>query len=326
MDNIVFFNNGINPLKSALFGFIVGDALGVPVEFRSRNYLKENPISDMIGYGTHPVPKGVWSDDSSLTLILLENLIAGFSPQNLARDFCSWYFDGYWSATAKPFDVGMATLQAIRKLKVGVPYNESGCKNEHSNGNGSLMRILPLVFYSKNMNIVERLDMIREISSITHGHIRSIIGCVFYVELMQLMMNLRPTPFAVVLSNHQANMKTIWQRCEFDEGEKPLFERLLNSDFIALTEAEIQSTGYVIHSLEASIWCCVNTNSYEEAVLKAVNLGGDTDAIGAITGSLAGLNYGFDSIPAKWIENLVLKEQIERLIIKFSDSLVQKLL
>jgi ADP-ribosyl-[dinitrogen reductase] hydrolase len=316
METTYFLHNDINCFKSALIGFLVGDALGVPVEFRSRNYLKENPISDMIGYGTYAVPKGVWSDDSSLTLILLENLIGGYDPQELARNFCSWYFEGYWSATTKPFDVGIATLQAIRKLKEGVSYKESGCINEDCNGNGSLMRILPLVFYTKNFNIVERLAMIREVSSITHAHLRSIICCVYYVELMQIMMNMSSTPFLEVLSKHQENMKTIWPTYAFDEAEKPFFNRLLNSDFSVLEEGEIQSTGYVIHTLEASIWCCVHANSYKQAVLKAVHLGGDTDTIGAITGSIAGLYYGFNSIPIKWIQNLAFKEKIEKLFKK----------
>lgn len=309
---------------SAIYGFIVGDALGVPVEFKSREYMKLNPVKDMLGYGTHQVPKGTWSDDSSLTLILLENLISGYNPKILANGFCSWYFEGYWSATSKPFDVGIATLDAIRKLKEGVPYNESGCKNENCNGNGSLMRILPLVFYTKDMSLDERLDMIREVSSITHSHIRSIICCLYYVEFLQLMMNSKGTSFLELLSKHQLNMKMIWQTYEFGDEEKMHFDRLLNFDFNAIAECDIQSSGYVIHTLEASIWCCIQTNSYEEAVLKAVNLGGDTDTIGAITGSIAGLYYGYDSIPLKWIESLVLKDKICKLLMDFTNKFQKK--
>ncbi|MGB4437301.1 MAG: ADP-ribosylglycohydrolase family protein, partial [Acetomicrobium sp.] len=135
-----------------LLGLCIGDALGVPVEFQSREKLKRNPVKDMMGYGTHNQPPGTWSDDSSLAFCLAESLCNGFDLQDIADKFVKWMYEGYWTPWGKAFDVGHTTQIAISRLKKGVDPLESGPTDERSNGNGSLMRILPLIFYVEKMD------------------------------------------------------------------------------------------------------------------------------------------------------------------------------
>ena len=169
-------------IKSALFGVAVGDALGVPVEFKSRETISKNPVKDMIGYGTYNLPPGTFSDDSSLTFCLAEALTQDFDLNSIAKNFVKWVDENYWTARGTVFDIGIATREAIDRLARGEQPDLAGGFEPSSNGNGSLMRILPLVFYIFDKPISERYQIIKEVSSITHGHIRSVIACFYYLE------------------------------------------------------------------------------------------------------------------------------------------------
>jgi ADP-ribosyl-[dinitrogen reductase] hydrolase len=167
-----------------IFGLIVGDALGVPVEFVPREVLKKNPVTDMIGYGTYNQPPGTWSDDSSLTLCLVDSLCNGFNLNDIAKKFIKWYEEAYWTPFGEVFDVGNTTRIAINNLIYGIPPEKAGPSDEKSNGNGSLMRILPISFYVKNLDLDEQFDIPHKVSSITHGHPRSLIACGYYVQFI----------------------------------------------------------------------------------------------------------------------------------------------
>ena len=160
-----------------LLGVAIGDALGVPVEFKTRAYLQKNPVTDMIGFGTHKQPAGTWSDDSALTFCLAEALIEGYTIERSANYLLKWYTENYWTANGDVFDIGNTTLKVIVKLKSGVAAHESGLKSEQSNGNGSLMRMSPLMVFLSGRTIEERFKFIKEESSITHAHNISIIAC-----------------------------------------------------------------------------------------------------------------------------------------------------
>ena len=297
--------------KDILFGVAVGDALGVPVEFKSRETIKQNPVVDMIGYGTHYQPAGTWSDDSSLTFCLAEALTQEFNLQAIANNFIKWYDDGYWTAHGNVFDIGIATSSAINNLKQGVNPIQAGGTSERDNGNGSLMRILPLVLYIKDLPIHERFEITKQVSSITHGHIRSIISCFYYLEFARHIIN-GINKFEAY-QNLKIEVKDFIKTLNIPEDEISLFKRLLVDSIQDYHEDDINSSGYVLHTLEASIWCILTSNSYSESVLKAVNLGEDTDTTGAVTGGLAGLIYGYDGIPKKWITKLARLEDVENL-------------
>ena len=296
--------------KDILLGTAIGDALGVPVEFEYRQVLEKNPVVGMREYGTHNQPKGTWSDDSSLALCLAESLCNGYNLNDIADKFIRWYYDGYCTPYGRVFDVGITTARAINNLQSGIKPNLAGMDRERDNGNGSLMRILPLVPYILNMEEEDRFRIIGEVSSLTHRHPRSILACIALCEFAIQYIDLQAVERA-----YQAMQQTILQLLKkemFIEEDIP-FERLIGlsyEEFKAIELKDIRSTGYVIDTLEASLWCVFNTTNYKDAVLKAVNLGDDTDTVGAITGGLAGIIYGYDTIPSEWLEVLVRKDGI----------------
>lgn len=296
---------------AGLFGLCAGDALGVPVEFRQRENLSRKPVADMTGGGTHRQIPGTWSDDSSLAFCLAESLCAGYDLEDLAMRFVRWLEEGYWTAHGTVFDVGNRTADSIHQLKWGVPPVRAGGADERSNGNGSLMRILPLVFYCSGMPFKTRSRMVYEVSSLTHRHIRAVIGCILYVEIGCRILRGVPLPKAV----KEASKETTG----LFHGERELsrYRRIMDGELHRLTVQEIESGGYVVHTLEAALWCLLTTASYREAVLKAVNLGGDTDTTAAVTGGLAGILHGYSKIPRKWINALAGKDDIEDLCDRF---------
>ena len=310
-----------NSIEDALIGFITADALGVPVEFKSREYLKQNPVVDMIGYGTYNQPKGTWSDDSTMTLCLAETLLdKEFSLRKLANRFINWVDWGYWTPHGELFDIGNTTHAAVERLRTTNDPKLAGGKHETENGNGSLMRILPLVFELYDINDEEeQYKAIKEISSLTHAHERSILSCFYYLTYARFlrghyyppieMYKLTNNVFAKFIDN-QPNLK----------NESRHFDRLLSNSIQELDETKIRSSGYVIDTLEAAVWCLLSTKNYKDAVLKAVNLGEDTDTVAAITGGLAGLYYGKKQIPNDWINSIAKLKEINELIDKLSDK------
>jgi ADP-ribosylglycohydrolase len=303
-----------NHLQTILLGTAIGDALGVPVEFEPRAVLKENRVTTMREYGTHNQPKGTWSDDTSLMLCLAESINEGLDLNKLAQKFIAWKNQNYWTARGWVFDIGIGTRLAIQRLEEGELPELAGGFEEMDNGNGSLMRILPLIIYTKDLSIEERFLWTKKVSSLTHAHIRSVMACFYYLEFAKKIIECK--------DKWQAYKELQFELINYFEGKSinPLetnkLHRLLKEDISKNMEETIRSSGYVIDTLEASIWCLLTSNSYEEAVLKAVNLGGDTDSTGAVTGGLAALIYGLDAIPAEWLEVLARKEDIINLCLK----------
>lgn len=308
-------------IHSAMFGLVVGDALGVPVEFKSRDYLRKFPVKDMLAYGVHHQPLGTWSDDSSLTLCLAESLCNGYDLNDIAQKFLQWFNAQVWTPHGKVFDIGIATSEAIKMIKHGADPVLCGGASEMDNGNGSLMRILPLLFYlqgEKDLKVV--YQRVNEVSSITHAHFRSVFACFIYIVYgLEL---LKGNDKREAYFNAQFKLKNFIANNDFEQKEIDLFKRVLLNDISTVPESEIYSSGYVLHSLEASLWCTLNTESYEDAVLKAVNLGDDTDTTGAITGGLAGLIYGFESIPENWVNSIVKKIEIDNLCEEMNSALM----
>lgn len=307
-----------NLLKPILYGVAVGDALGVPVEFEDREDLKEEPVTSMQSFGTHDQPTGTWSDDTSLTLCLAETIVEGFDLQKLADKFIAWKDYNLWTANDYVFDIGIGTRIAIEKLADGVEPEMAGGDSEKDNGNGSLMRILPLLLLTKDLPIAERFELTKKVSSVTHAHIRSVIACFYYLEFAKQIIEGKDK--FEIYETLKTEVSTFLNQSEVSKSEIALFDRLLVGDIFLRDETEIRSSGYVIHTLEASIWCILTTTNYKESVLKAVNLGEDTDTTGAVTGGLAGLLYGFQTIPKNWIAVIRKLDDINQLIHKFQST------
>lgn len=213
-----------------------------------------------------------------------------------------WYEKGEYTPYGQVFDIGNSTLDAIKRIKSGISPEKAGGETEYDNGNGSLMRILPLAFYLYHETDIEkRVKIIYEISSLTHRHIRSKVACHIYVEIAIKLINGEN-----ILDEYKevCSMLNEYYEEKLESKEKVIFKRILDGEIYKYSVDEIKSSGYVIHTLEAALWCLLTTNTYKDSVLKAVNLGDDTDTTGAVTGGLAGILYGLDSIPKEWIEDL----------------------
>jgi ADP-ribosylglycohydrolase len=309
-------------IKSVLLGVAVGDALGVPVEFESRQTIHQNPVTDMIGYGTYNLPPGTFSDDSSLTFCLAEALTQGFDLNTIGQNFVKWCYQNYWTPRGNVFDIGIATHQAIDRLASGVQPDLAGGIDVSSNGNGSLMRISPLLFYLLDKTIDERFEITRQVSSITHGHIRSIIACFYYLEFARRLYAQKDK--FEIYKNLKSEITDYLISLSISLSDIELFNRLLKENIHELKEEQIYSGGYVLHTLEASIWCLLTTSTYKDAVLKAVNLGADTDTTGAVTGGIAGLLYGLDSIPQNWIKQIAKNDDIENLAERLGNKIFHR--
>lgn len=297
-----------------LFGVCIGDALGVPVEFIERYELKENPIVDMVGYGQYNQPRGTWSDDSSLTFCLAESLLNGFDIQDIADKFCRWMQEGYWSPHGEVFDIGDATRNAIIRLQQGISPIDAGGKTEYNNGNGSLMRILPLAYFLKKLDIDKQFTTIHQVSCLTHGHFRSQMACGIYIQFAINLLNDNDLNPAYKKTKRVCNQ---YYSIEPYKSELHHFKRILELDISQLREDSIKSSSYVIDTLEASLWCLLNNKSYSDTVLTAVNLGEDTDTTGAVAGGLAGIYYSYKNIPQKWRDSVARVEDIADLCERF---------
>jgi len=306
-------------IKDGIIGLAVGDALGVPVEFKPRIFLKRSPVVDMTGYGTHNQPAGTWSDDSSMVFCTMESLCGGYGVKDIAGNFCSWIMKGFWTPHGSVFDAGITTRQALDKVMGGIEPPFCGESGERSNGNGSLMRILPLAYYFFCDDIYKRLGAVHEVSEITHAHMRSKIGCAIFIELAVNLIKGYSKNEA--LENTCRAVLDFYKRAD-DKLELEFYFRILSRGIAKVPENKIRSSGYVVDTLEAAIWCLFNSSSYSEAVLKAVNLGDDTDTVGAVTGALAAIHYGYGSIPEKWVAALARRDDIFALIEKFERKIV----
>jgi ADP-ribosylglycohydrolase len=301
-------------ISSLLFGIAVGDALGVPVEFRPRGSFH---VTEMQGYGTHNQPPGTWSDDTSLALCLADSLSRGFDPADIAENFVKWHDEAAFTAHGAVFDIGISTGRAISRLKAGIAPENAGCAGVNENGNGSLMRIAPLVFYLADKPEAERFKITKAVSSITHSHPWSVAACYIYLEY------LRKLALGMDKDTAYADLYRDFWRGNLHIGSDTVgkFDRLFETDIRTLPESHIRSGGFVIDTLEAAFWCFLTTDNYRDAVLKAVNLGDDTDTTAAVTGALAGLAYGLDGIPVEWLNVLAGSGEIRRLAGAMADAL-----
>ncbi|MBT9395358.1 ADP-ribosylglycohydrolase family protein [Hymenobacter sp. NST-14] len=297
--------------RAALLGLAVGDALGVPVEFQSRAARRLDPVAAMRAYGTHNQPAGTWSDDASLTFCLAQALADGFTV-GLTAEYCRrWYYENLWTPHGSVFDIGITTREALNRLQADPDLILAGGTDEYSNGNGALMRILPLAFYQAEAPLAERFQLIREVSAITHGHIRSAVACLLYLEVARHLRAGRPPAAAYAAMREQAPAQL--HKLKIPTHETDHFERILSGRLPDVAVTAIDSGGYVLHTLEAALWCLLRHETYAETVLAAVNLGDDTDTTGAVTGGLAGLYYGEAAIPPEWLAVLARRADIEEL-------------
>lgn len=290
----------MNKIYDGIMGLVVGDALGVPVEFKKRDTFH---VTDMIGYGTYNQPPGTWSDDSSMTLATLESIgrFKRIDPLGIMNNFYAWLYYAEFTPYGKVFDVGGGTRRAIARYASGKPLNDCGGRTRMDNGNGSLMRILPLAFIPCNMKDINT------ISGLTHNHDIAKRACRLYLIVAEQILKSGKVP------------RWIYTDTDIWTGD---FSRV--REIWKLNREEIRSSGYVVDTLEAALWCLYHSNTYRDCVLMAVNLGEDTDTVAAVAGGLAGLVYGVggeSGIPEEWISQIARKDWIKGLCDAVESSL-----
>lgn len=280
-------------------GALVGDALGVPVEFSSRSERRRDPVREPRGFGCWNQPPGTWSDDGALLLCTAEAMLDGADADKAGELFLRWWKEGYHTARGTVFDIGGATRTALARIANGTPAAQAGGTAESDNGNGSLMRILPVAwrFYDEPAETVVSHAM--SLSSVTHRHPRSQLACAYLCLVARGLIH-HETPLAAW--RHAVDTMRPFFRVH--PAEATAFARVASDDFPSLPESEIESGGYVIHTLEAALWCLLKGGRFEDIVLRAINLGGDTDTTGCVAGGLAGTWLGEPAIPKAWLSSL----------------------
>ena len=299
-----------NKVMGGIFGLIIGDVVGVPYEFYEAEELPEIGKIDMIPpkefEKSYPdVPYGTYSDDSAQFLCILDSYIQNdsFNIEDIADKISRWLNEVLWAVDNIVFDVGNQTLKAIREFKRGISPLKSGFIVPNGKGNGSLMRDLGIVLLHKGTE-EELIKNSHEQSMITHGHICNQICCALYSLIARnLLLGYE--------FNHSYNMAV--------KKLKEVYK--LNSDYLGELENNIISnnliesgTGYVVDCLKSTFKVIRESNSYEETIKKSIALGNDTDTTAAVAGGLAGIIYGYDNIPKRWIKELRGKEKILNII------------
>lgn len=307
-----------NRILGSLWASVAGDALGVPVEFRSRDELAADPVVSMRGHGTHMQPPGTWSDDASLILCTIESLLVsdGVDTQDMAERFHRWLVEAHWTPHGTVFDIGIATRQALARFAEGKKPELCGGRQEYDNGNGSLMRILPVSLWVRHGSEEEALHLVHRASRITHAHPRTQMVCGFFTLMTWALLDGQSPEKAL---EHAWNESEGYYKFHEDfSREWPQMHRLSPEVLPGLAPSAIRSTGYSVHTLEAAVWCLLKGGTLEESILRAVNLGDDTDTVGCVTGALAGLHHGFENVPAGWITALARREELLKVFENFA--------
>ncbi len=278
-----------------LLGLALGDCVGAAVEFKPRGSFA--PVTDLRGGGTWGLQAGQFTDDTSMALCLAESLVAcgGFDPRDQMQRYVRWWQEGHWSSIGRCFDIGLTTSGALKRfVHSGDPM--AGAADPGTAGNGSLMRLAPVVLYHVGRPS-EALRLAAESSRTTHGAPAAVESCrLFAAYLLRALGGAGKqevlAPVADPLIAH------------------PELQAIAAGGFIAKREAQIRGSGYVAESLEAALWCFAQTESYRDAVLAAANLGDDADTTGAVTGQIAGAFYGVQALPAAWLAQLARRDEI----------------
>lgn len=309
-----------------IMGVVTGDAFGSPLQFRDRSEFIENPITEMEYCECFDMPPGSFTDDSSLTLATLDSLIRekGYNLDSIAQNYVKWLFDGDFTPYGKAYDVGRGCMVGIRRYYFYKDAKTSGDADEYNNGNGSLMRTMPMCLYGYELqkrictSDNEVIQMIHEVSGITHRHLRAQMACGLYFYMVKSILDNKAFNKGMSLTEClkegiDAGLKYYGNDIR-NLSEIAYFERLFDLDELKKIDSDaIRTTGYVIDTIEAVVYNLITTASFEECLIQAVNMGGDSDTVGAIAGGLAGLFYGYEAIPDRWISMIKRRDYIENM-------------
>ena len=310
-----------NKWLDAVMGVATGDALGLPVQFMSRSAIAKNPVTDMKKGSSYFGPAGTWSDDTSMTMAMLDSIkkLGRVDVQDIMERFVDWLFNAKYCSVGEPIDVGAACYEGVKRYHRNRDIHTCGKTGERANGNGSLMRNIPIsLFYAEKVRsgevtVDETIRDIHAVSALTHNHLRACMACGLDFFLVYAVLYEDGSLAERLQKGIDAGFK-YYGADPANHREMTYYGNLMYiSELAEFPESEIRSSGYVVDTFEAAIWSLVTTDNYRDAMLKAVNLGDDTDTIAAIAGGLAGLYYGYESIPEEWLSELVKREWLEEM-------------
>lgn len=280
----------------AFLGLAIGDALGTTLEFEPRR-APDNLHSEIIGGAPFLIEPGGWTDDTSMAICLAASLIEKrrLNPHDLMRRFCDWQETGIPSSEGRCVDIGRTVQIALDTFReTNNPY--AGSTDPRYSANGSLMRLAPAAIFAKTENIVA--DIAIEQSHTTHASPQCLAACDAAARIM--WKNIHRTTDAPIL-----------QLPSF-KSASPEVNQIVCALDTCVPRADVKSTGYVVDTLHAALWSIAKTASFEDALITAVNLGGDADTIGAVTGQIAGSIYGASAIPERWKSKLAMRLYFEK--------------
>lgn len=316
-------NSMVDIYLAGVMGVVVGDALGCPVQFKSRAGVDKNPITGMRGNGTFNLPAGSWTDDSSLTLAMLASIKdkGTIDANDIMCRFADWLDKGDFTPYGYAFDIGFTCEKSIENYKISKDISTCGLSGGHDNGNGSLMRTIPACIFvyeqvkAGKITEDEGVNLIHTVSALTHAHRRSQMACgIYYFMVKHILDDRESKSLSECIAGGVDEGIKFYGKDLKNLTETAYFGRLFNMDQLRETARNaISSSGYVISTLEAAVWSLVTTDSFESALLKAVNLADDSDTVGAVAGGLAGLYYGYDAIPKDWLAVIKRRDWIEDL-------------
>lgn len=314
--------------EDALLGFAVGDAFGVPMEFLPRETVRKLGVTEMTGNDVFPqlnsrwgklIPSGSWSDDTSMLISSMDSITRcnGINYEDIMKSFMSWYNGEKYTSLDFTFGVGSTVLKALKKYIMGVPPLSCGGINIRDNGNGSLMRILPFSLYCINNRLSDRemAEVISAASGLTHAHDISKMSCYIYTQFLKSIIETK-NPVLAFDKLHNIDYSQY-----FSAEAIQAHQQLLKGSFKFITYDKIKESGYVVDTLESVIYSILHSRDFESSILTAVNMGYDTDTVAGITGSIAGILYGKESIPNRWLEKLKKKEYLEKIAQEFDRGL-----
>lgn len=304
--------------KSCILGLAVGDAMGVPYEFMRRDQAEAAATFNHMNADSfyHSQPAGAWSDDTAMTLASLDSLTRrqGFSPEDMMAAFLDWYLNAAYTSTGVTFGVGGTVNRALCSYMQKVPAQECGRGRFRDNGNGSLMRISPVSLWCAFQEIPreKEIQLVSDASAITHSHEISKLGCLIFTDYLKAIVRKPDAQQAY------CTICSLTYSERFSTSTLKAYARILNHKLPELPRHNLKESGYIVDTLEAALWTTLNTSSYKEAIAETIRLGYDTDTVAAVTGSLCGILYGSEEIPNVWKDELLNREYLEKLCVRFA--------
>ena len=315
-------------VRNALLGQAVGDAFGVPVEFLSREEVRAIDLKEMAGKDSgvswdswwgNRIPKGSWSDDTSMTLASMASFIrknGRIDYEDQMRQFLRWWDHKEYCCLSSPFGLGGTVSDSMERFRKGTEAIRCGGTGTMDNGNGALMRILPFSMYciAHALSPDQTAEVVSNGSAMTHGHDISKMSCMIWTELLRGLAEGHSLKECIV------RLESIPYGKWFSAEAVAAHSMITEKKTLLLTEKDIGETGYVVDTLYSAIYSLVHAEDYEMSIRNAVGLGYDTDTAGAVAGTAAGILYGADGIPARWTGALRKREVLEETARQFAQA------